>query len=106
MSLSEALLTTALLLCRSLHAEALQATAREGLAQGPYFAARVGFESATLQVDSKRRYRNTLNELIECVFQISSGDPSGNFAVCPKLETVLQRVLDPGRHQPSQHCRF
>ena len=30
------------------HAEAPQATAREGLAQGPYVAARAGFEPATL----------------------------------------------------------
>jgi len=33
---SEALPTTALILYRSYHAEALQATMREGLAQGPY----------------------------------------------------------------------
>src|SRR6218665_1227162 len=32
-----------LTLCQSLHDEALQATASEGLAQGPYVAARVGF---------------------------------------------------------------
>ena len=47
--LREALPTTALILCRSLHAEALQATASELLAQGPYVVARVGFEPATLQ---------------------------------------------------------
>ena len=35
-------------MCRSLHAGALQATAREGLAQGHYVAARAGFEPATL----------------------------------------------------------
>src|SRR6218665_2261412 len=33
---------------RSLHAEALQATSSEGLAQGPYVAARAEFEPATL----------------------------------------------------------
>jgi len=33
-----------LTLSRSLHAEALQATVSEGLAQGPYLAARAGFE--------------------------------------------------------------
>ena len=33
-----------LTLYRSLHAEALQATVSEGLAQGPYLAARAGFE--------------------------------------------------------------
>ena len=37
-----------LTLCRSIHAEALHATASEGLAQGPYVAARAGFEPATL----------------------------------------------------------
>ena len=31
------------------HAEALQATASEGLAQGPYVAARAGFEPTTLR---------------------------------------------------------
>ena len=50
MSLSEALPTTAIILCRNLHAEELQATASEGLAQGPvYVAARAGFEHATLR---------------------------------------------------------
>ena len=34
--------------CRSLQAEALQATVSEGLAQGPYVAAGGGFEPATL----------------------------------------------------------
>ena len=36
MSLSEALPTTALILCRSEHTQALQATVSEGLVQGPY----------------------------------------------------------------------
>jgi len=44
---SEALLTSALILCLSYHPKALQATTSEGLAQGPYMAARVGFEPAT-----------------------------------------------------------
>ena len=44
MSLSEALPTTAITLCRNLHAEALQATVSEGLAQGPYVAARAVFK--------------------------------------------------------------
>ena len=51
MSLPEALPTTVIdtkQLCRSLHAEALQATVSEGLAQGPYIAARAGFEPKTL----------------------------------------------------------
>src|SRR6218665_74664 len=38
-----------LTLCRSLHAEALQVTVSQGLAQGPYKAARAGFEPTTLQ---------------------------------------------------------
>ena len=37
-----------LTLCWSLHIEALQATAGKGLAQGPYMAARAGFEPTTL----------------------------------------------------------
>ena len=37
-------------LCQSLHAEALQATASEGLANGSYVAARAGFEPATLRL--------------------------------------------------------
>ena|SRR6218665_441983 len=37
-----------LTLCRSLHAEALQATASDGFAQGPSVAARAGFEPATI----------------------------------------------------------
>ena len=45
---SEALPTTAMTQCRSKHAEAPQTIASEGLAQGPYAAARVGFEPATL----------------------------------------------------------
>ena len=49
MSLSEALLTTALILCRSWHAEALQATASEGLDQGPYVVTRAVFEPTTLR---------------------------------------------------------
>jgi len=45
---SEALPTTALILCQSFHAKAPRAIASEGLAQGPYAADRVGFEPATL----------------------------------------------------------
>ena len=37
-------------LCRSLHAEVLQTTVSEGLAQGPYMAARAGFEPMTLRL--------------------------------------------------------
>ena len=38
-----------LTLCRSLHAEALKATASEGLAQGPCVEARAEFEPTTLR---------------------------------------------------------
>jgi len=38
-----------LILCRSQHTEAQQATVSEGLAQGPYVAAGVEFELATLR---------------------------------------------------------
>ena len=46
---TEALLTTAIQLCRSLYTEALQATVSEGLAQGLYMAARAEFEPTTLR---------------------------------------------------------
>jgi len=46
---SGAFLTTALILCWSEHDEALQATVSEGLAQGPFAAARMGFEPATFR---------------------------------------------------------
>jgi len=49
MSLSEALPTTAMTLCWSLHGEALQATVSEGLAQSPYVAARAEFEPTTFR---------------------------------------------------------
>ena len=44
--------TTALILCRSLHSEALQATVSERLAQRPYVPAEVGFEPAALWMQS------------------------------------------------------
>src|SRR6218665_1502770 len=44
---SEALPTTALIMCRSQHPGVLQATVSEGLAQGPYLAAGEGFEPET-----------------------------------------------------------
>ena len=46
---SEALPTTILILCRSYHVEALQATASEGLVQGSYVVVKLGFESATFR---------------------------------------------------------
>src|SRR6218665_1296496 len=49
LSLSEAPRPQQLTLCRSLHAKALQAIAGKGLAQGPYMAARAGFEPTTLR---------------------------------------------------------
>jgi len=49
MSLSEALLTTELMLCRSSHAKALQAIASEELAQGPFVATR--YEPVTLRTE-------------------------------------------------------
>src|SRR6218665_3951363 len=59
LSISIALLTASALqkrsephqltLCRSSHTEALQATASEGLAQGPYVETRAGFEPTTIR---------------------------------------------------------
>ena len=46
---SEVLSNTALILCQSKHAEALQATTSEWLAQGHYVATREGFEHATFR---------------------------------------------------------
>ena len=43
-----------MILCQSGHAEALQATTSEGLAQGSYKAARVGFEPATFRMQSTK----------------------------------------------------
>jgi len=40
-----------LILCRIQHAEVLQATVSEGLAQDPYVAGRMGFEPATLRME-------------------------------------------------------
>ena len=54
---SEVLPTTAFILCRSKHAEVLQATASEGLAQGPYVAAIAGFEPVTLWTQGTELYR-------------------------------------------------
>jgi len=51
---SEALPTTALILCRRYHAEALQATVNEGLAQGLYLAASMGFKPATLPMQGTK----------------------------------------------------
>src|SRR6218665_1459436 len=45
-------LDTARILCWSFTTEAPQATASEGLAQGPYVATRAGFEPATLRTKS------------------------------------------------------
>src|SRR6218665_1581169 len=46
---SEALPTTVIDTVSEFHAEAPQATVSEGLAQGPYVAARAGFEPTTLR---------------------------------------------------------
>jgi len=49
------------------HAEAPQATASKGLAQGPYVAARVGFEPTTLRTkdvesnNASQRHTNNFN---------------------------------------------
>ena len=56
MGLSEALPTTAIVSVSELtHAEALQATVSEGVAQGPYMAARAGFEPTTYPPVESRR---------------------------------------------------
>ena len=57
MSHSEALPTTALKLCRSLHAAALRASASEGLTQGPYIVVRVGFEPVTFWTEGTKHHQ-------------------------------------------------
>jgi len=52
-----------LTLFRSLHAEALQAIAGKGLAQGPYMAAKAGFEPTT--VGYKGRFKPETKEFLE-----------------------------------------
>src|SRR6218665_1696316 len=62
-------------LCRSLHDEALQATASEGLAQGPYVAARAGLELATLQskgIDSSNAPPRPKINLGKVIFEITA----------------------------------
>ena len=49
MNLSAALPITAIDTVSEFHAEALQATVSEGLAQGLFLAARAGFEPTTLR---------------------------------------------------------
>src|SRR6218665_47796 len=51
---SEALPTTALILCWSYHAKALHATVSERLAQGRYLVARVGFKPATFRTQGTK----------------------------------------------------
>ena len=57
MNLSEALPTTAIDTVPEFHAEALQATASVGLAQGPYVVARVRFEPRDPPVKGHRLYQ-------------------------------------------------
>ena len=78
-SLSEALPTTAMTLCRSLQAGALQATASEVLTQGPYLSARAGFEPATLQwkgIDSTSAPPSSTSYLHDCINAIHCSQPS------------------------------
>ena len=56
MSHLEAFQTTVLMLCRSSHAEPLQATASERPARGPYVTARVGLEPATFRMEGTEPY--------------------------------------------------
>ena len=51
---SEVLPTLALILCQGWHVEALQAIASEGLAQGSYVVANMGFELATLRMQGSK----------------------------------------------------
>ena|SRR6218665_1553398 len=84
LSLSEALPTTAIYTVSELHTEALQATVSEGLAQGPYMAARDGFEPMTLW---------------------SKGMDSTNVPLCPTIKSQrLHRTLF--QPYPGLSCDF
>ena len=78
MSLSEVLFgfrPQQLTLWWSLHVEALQATASEGLAQGPSVAARTGFEPATFRakgIDSTNAPPRLI--LVNQKFNIATGE--------------------------------
>ena len=69
-----------LTLCRSLHAEELQAIASERLAQGPYMAARAGFEPTTLR---------------------SNGVVSTNAPSCP---TLTHKYIHPYKSRRKHTC--
>jgi len=53
-----------------LTSEALEATTSEGLAQGPYVAARVGFEFATFQTQGTEPTTEPLHPIIMSDFKI------------------------------------
>ena len=71
MSHSEEVPTTGLILCRSKYTEAVRTTASEGLAQGPYVAAKVGFEPATLQTEGTEPHHWATMPTLICPFHIS-----------------------------------
>ena len=71
MRLSEALPTTEIDTVRVFSAEVLQATVSEGLAHGPYLAARAGFETAPLQskgIDSTNAPPQTGIQTYVCMY--------------------------------------
>ena len=76
-------------LCRSLHAEALQTTVSEGLAQGPYMVARAGFDLSTLR---------------------SIGVVSANAPPCPSMNlseaSQCERSQEKGRFEVSERWGY
>src|SRR6218665_648770 len=83
------------------HAEALQATASEGLAQGPYVAASIAFEPATLRMQDAEHTtepsRPTIignlyysyNKMWKCFFNILYLAPAPALASAPDLKQIL-----------------
>ena len=78
MSLSEALSTTAMTMCRSSHAEALQATVSEGLAQGPYVAARARFEPTIFRSKGIDATDAPLRSTMDLIVMVTKRRRNGN----------------------------
>src|SRR6218665_2579379 len=82
--------------CRSLHAEALQATVSEGLAQGPYVVARAGFKPTTLRlkgidstnVPSRPTYYTYAVCISFCIFVCMSVSLCSSLYLCISLSST------------------
>ena len=73
------------------HAEEPQATASEGLAQGPYVEARTGFEPATLWTKGDESTNEPQCSTIHCMYQTNSSD--GEFSSSAAQGHPNQQVI-------------